>query len=789
MDEQTRPDAWSRLYQTMQNARANPTSAHAAIHYVLSLVGLGLRTLASLECKRLISSGLSKADSDSIQREIEQLQCDVISADERLQCIKQNLAAARTDLDVSESDIESWLEGMSDIVWYRTVDGNIVRRNTTKHRLAHFQDLQTVCRSNVSELRRSIEKNAFGPVIMHGIDPPWGFAALLESESPPDVPGFVQRIIVVQQNKHELISGLACGDLSEKLKSKSVLWYVGEHAQDELLSHIRARRDYAFPQAVVVSPVLQDKAIDFVSLLREAERDARAYKEDVIVSFSQPASKMISEDVGNRFRILLPTSRFTTYVQHAVTDLASELELCGCECKVCIEEDTSSVFHDFAYTNACADFQPDAVIAVNYTRSFLGRHFPQHLPYICWVQDSMDHLHDPDSARALSSNDCLVGMVDKSYADRYGYDPGQLQYHPMVSSNRKFFRSVSQSERVCDVAWVTNHSETVECMRTRLLGAIGSIPSTSLTQIGEVLDSIERGLCAAPSKSVYAAVNEAARTLTSVPDDIKHRLNASIFMPFAERVFRHQVVEWLADICDRRNWSLGLFGNGWEDHPQFAKYARGAVLHGEQLRLAYQQAGVHIHASLFETVHQRVMECILSGGLPLCRVARDAFGLLGNRVAAQAFEQGLCHQKSTFSATNIEYTLHIEHMPEAQKFVSKLMDLELCDASEFRDGVLTWTQKQLDNGIYSEHDEIESQRTDYLEHLSDLCFATPQRLEQLLELYLSDETARDERTYAAEAAMPECFTTTGLAKWIIAKIHQMIQARKIASRSALLRAS
>jgi hypothetical protein len=42
------------------------------------------------------------------------------------------------------------------------------------------------------------------------------------------------------------------------------------------------------------------------------------------------------------------------------------------------------------------------------------------------------------------------------------------------------------------------------------------------------------------------------------------------------------------------------------------------------LRASYQAATVHLHASVNTLVHQRVMECALSGGLPLCRMHRDA---------------------------------------------------------------------------------------------------------------------------------------------------------------------
>lgn len=65
--------------------------------------------------------------------------------------------------------------------------------------------------------------------------------------------------------------------------------------------------------------------------------------------------------------------------------------------------------------------------------------------------------------------------------------------------------------------------------------------------------------------------------------------------------------------------SLHLYGLGWENHPRFAKYARGPLAHGEELSIAYQCARFCLHLNSMEGDHQRLGEILATGSQPLCR--------------------------------------------------------------------------------------------------------------------------------------------------------------------------
>jgi hypothetical protein len=103
--------------------------------------------------------------------------------------------------------------------------------------------------------------------------------------------------------------------------------------------------------------------------------------------------------------------------------------------------------------------------------------------------------------------------------------------------------------------------------------------------------------------------------------------------PLADRVIRHQTLEWARQISARRGWKLALYGKGWHEHPTLAPFARGEVMHDESLRALYQAARVHLHVSINGFMHQRVIECALSGGLPLVRINRDSLASIAHAVS------------------------------------------------------------------------------------------------------------------------------------------------------------
>jgi hypothetical protein len=143
--------------------------------------------------------------------------------------------------------------------------------------------------------------------------------------------------------------------------------------------------------------------------------------------------------------------------------------------------------------------------------------------------------------------------------------------------------------------------------------------------LGERYEAIVGGDWTGLAKSIPADAWARVHEARAAPR-VLAQLREQYVVPILERVVRHEMLEWAAAAADRRGWRLKIYGKGWEAHETLGRFAAGPLEHGEDLRSAYRSAAVHLHASMATLVHQRVMECALSGGVPVCRVIGPNLG-------------------------------------------------------------------------------------------------------------------------------------------------------------------
>jgi hypothetical protein len=245
----------------------------------------------------------------------------------------------------------------------------------------------------------------------------------------------------------------------------------------------------------------------------------------------------------------------------------------------------------------------------------------------------------------------------------------------------------------------------------------------------------------APAANVANIVAVTGRqTLGGQPDPrLLTMIQRTYAMPLVDRMLRHETVEWAAAIASRRGWRLSLYGRGWDLHPRLGQFARGEVAHGEMLREVYVGAAAHLHVSATALVHQRVLECFLSGGLCLTRVHRD--GLSGPRTT---MNQALLARGP--DAENVERGLgyRVADHPEAMVFVSLVQRLGLGDAAGVWDGRV-WIPRAKADGL-RRMGELIAQDHDanwLLGDLATLSFGTSAQLEERLQWAVEGGTERE----------------------------------------------
>ena len=85
-------------------------------------------------------------------------------------------------------------------------------------------------------------------------------------------------------------------------------------------------------------------------------------------------------------------------------------------------------------------------------------------------------------------------------------------------------------------------------------------------------------------------------------------------------LYRQQGLTWAAQLAEKRGLKLAIHGNGWADHPCFAKYARGYANYGAGLEELSRRSKINLVLEPYVCVtHQRLLDCLASGGFVLSR--------------------------------------------------------------------------------------------------------------------------------------------------------------------------
>lgn len=480
---------------------------------------------------------------------------------------------------------------------------------------------------------------AVKPIIVEGVTCP----DLLErvwATTPRIADGYQPMILVVQEDAVELMDGLSRRDLRGVIADERVRWFVGAGASALLRAFLAERLHVALPADYLRSPGLGRAAspdlIEVVRGLHRAQQEEHARLSDAMraiysgrdVEWWRERWASALDGRGEPLRLLIPVSRYSTFVKHSASDLASALEGLGCEARLLSEPDAHSRLVSVAYLREMASWKPDAVMVINHARRHLAAMMPSEVPFITWIQDRLPILFDEAVGRSMGPLDFTVGHLHCDLSYRFAWPTERRRFWYVPASARKFGVAAPTSRGAgdrfagVDIAFVSHQSEPPEtqhaALRARLPSAGGMQRAADMI-FDRLRAAAERGDDAwlgsrevAPSVFADIGIDD--------PDRRKrYALEANYVLPMVERVVRHAVLEWAAEAARRRGWTLRLFGQGWERHPRLSAFAAGAIKHDIELSACYRAARCHLHISTNTNAHQRVYECALAGGLMLRR--------------------------------------------------------------------------------------------------------------------------------------------------------------------------
>jgi len=730
----------------------------------------------------LLSSSLSQTHRPSPQPPHGAIGIE-IPVEERESILRKNLARLGEEIHPTAAQMDSWRSNAADQCWYRTSTGNMIRSAGSRDPVAPIEDARAVLGRAIEPLIEQINNRFLPPVLLEGVDPPWLLKALVETGSPNDHPSFRQRVLVLQADWNELLDGLSHVDLGDGLGDARIVWFVGDGASDRLLAWIDERIDDAPPKVVIQNPHLRTKSSpDAPALIREIDARWLSNAQELVerVRARQRHDRhwwserfAQAERAHNPLRVLIPVSRHTTYLKYAADDLAKAFERQGWLVRVQIERDDSELISPNTHLRSVVEFHPDLIVSINYTRSSLGDHFPRDIPHVCWMQDAMVHLFDRALGESFGEMDFIVGMIKEELIEEFGYPRARTRWMAMVASPAKFGGLPKDDGFESEIAWVTHQSEHPDRLRDRMVQQMSTGAPDAGERLASVLDEVRRLVTSEPHAFVFTRLNEILDNeffgggVARPSAKARSNLFNGLIVPYTERVFRHQTAQWAANIATRRGWRLKLFGHGWDQHPQLSSFAAGPVEHGDQLRRCYQGSIVHLHASVNQVTHQRVSECLLSGGLVLCRTVRDSFALMNNQIASDVYQRQLGESVVDDSGQQIGWRIRIADCPRAQMLIEHLRRLKICSGDEYRGEWIEWPMFKVHDAIRSLRIPSEAKNAEMFSSMSDLYFASEPQLEALIERAIQDPPWRHQRILRALDEMPRKLTIDGFVDEII----------------------
>ncbi|MEM9064136.1 MAG: hypothetical protein AAGB51_01460 [Planctomycetota bacterium] len=605
-----------------------------------ALADLGLLELSAAWVKAAPPPPEYARRLSSLAERLKSMPPAMIPPQQRAETANRNIASLdNEDAAPLRAAFDAWRVGDETITWFRASDGSHTgmragRAINDPEALVRFRSGIDLAAALDLPPNRPEGSRPPRPLILQGIAAGAHIARIHEAYQPLDF-GRIARLYAVEPDTTAALDALAELDLTTPLGFRRLRFIAGvdaaERTQAVLESSIGHWSELSFVSGGMVAEPLDlpsrlkrlavSQADEFKSL---CARNTAAYAARDAAWFAE----RFAQHRGSRpLRVLAATTRFTTYVQHAASDITAAFEALGADTHLLIEPDDSSTINGLHIARAVRDHDPDLLVTINYPRSHLEPAVPAGLPCACWIQDSMAHLFDRATGESIGPLDVAVGNIHKSFVTDHGYPARGCLRFGVPASVAKFRGGCERDDLACDVLIATNHSEPPQQMAARLeseLCAASAPPGLGAAlceATAQALDEWRSGWLEWLLEDAAGAVFD--RFGIQPKSDTANRLHQSVLVPYANRVLRHRMIGWALELAKQGEATVRIHGRGWDDAGPWAGYVHGPLVHGADLRDAYASAAVTLHTSASWVTHQRIYECLLAGGLPAVMLKPD----------------------------------------------------------------------------------------------------------------------------------------------------------------------
>lgn len=702
-----------------------------------------------------------------------------------------NLEALRRRYDWVGAVDAAWRQHCGDLELHRTSDGRWLVYDRAagpsgrwRPSLADHRPEQTA-----EQIRSEVRGRILAPIVIAGVGL-GDHLPLFHDATDNTMHGASPILYQVESDWLGLAVVLHLRDWGGLISSERVVFCVGPDACERLERAIQARRFGLPPRLLVAAGSWQSDVAEAAkrvmtkaqvvvdSACARLRRDLdRVYGDRDLAYWHRRFKSALSRE-GPPLRVLGMTSRFTTVLQYSMRDTLAAFEARGCETRLLIEPDDHSYVGPQVALETLQDFEPDLVFLIDHTRRSQRGCLIDNVPLVTWVQDRLPWLFDRATGQAMGPLDFCMGQSAPELIEDYAYPPERFMPCDMATNPDALLpgpgdpSDANDSAFACDAAFATHASETPAAFHARCRDSCADACTARLLDalFEEMRAMTERGDLNGALHFDHFVSRVAASAGLQVEQSRCDRLIAEYARPLAERFLRHQTIAWVARWAERTGRRFHLYGQGWDRHPSFGKFARGTVRHGPDLGRAFRAARINLHASCNHALHQRVLDGLTAGGFFLIRKhGADVSHRVSRAVYAWIRENDLQPGVSVRAAD----------LPEALRAEARA--LRRMNGRD-PDAPLLLTKRHFDNlrALYETGEVLLAGQL--WPRFEEIVFSTAAELEDRLEWFLSDDARRTEIAAAMREAVVARFSYTATVQRLLVWLVDRMRTQSVSDR-------
>lgn len=523
------------------------------------------------------------------------------------------------------------------------------------------------------------------------------------------------------------------------LRQQRVRWYVGPEWEAQYAD--ATLNDLMLPRpACIINTGLEREAIAAGMTRvknRAVEQDeanyaamCERYDQKSLDGFIQA----LGHQAGRPPRVLFVTSKFTTVLQYATRDTADAFERMGWECRIAIESEPHERFNRHVANLLITDYEPDLVFVIDYLRQNYDRLFPDNVPMITWIQDHLPHLTKPDVGSMIDERNFVLSFTPPLFIDAYGYPPRQVIDMPMmVAKSRPAQQRPADHRYRHDLMYASNvsadASQLLESFNPEALPE--ELRPLAIEIAHQLYDHYAQGNACPSYHHLRQQIGrlEGQDGRPTFDETQRQKLVELLWNPLNITLYRQQALEWVKQAADALGLDLGLYGNGWENHPRFAAHAQGSVAPGPEMDALLQASKITLNLEPYLCfTHQRLLDGLMAGGFFLIREHP-------NQTVVPRLHRFLQRHASPEHETSQQVRQQLD--PSLVETFDQLIEAS---------GGINWDAsadpvRQLRSyhraAVVTEDDEA-------LPHLAEVSFANPQACRAAIERFINDQPLRDD---------------------------------------------